>query len=57
MCCFQEMFLCQYEEMYSHFKLLVETLILCQRVSHSNINFLISKQNKAPKIDPKMLKQ
>ena len=32
-------------------------LILCQIVSHSNINFLISKQNKAPKIDPKMLKQ
>ena len=54
---FQEMFLlCQYEGMYSHFKLLVETLILCQIVSHSNIN-LISKQNKAPKIDPKMLKQ
>ena len=32
-------------------------LILCQIVSHSNINFLISKQNKAPKIDPKMLKR
>ena len=32
-------------------------LILCQIVSHSNLNFLISKQNKAPKIDPKMLKQ
>ena len=23
----------------------------------SNINFLISKQNKTPKVDPKMLKQ
>ena len=32
-------------------------LILCQIVSHSNINFSISKQNKAPKIDPKMQKQ
>ena len=54
----KEMFpFCSYEEMYSHFKLLVETLILCQIVSHSNINFLISRQNKAPKIDPKMLKQ
>ena len=31
-------------------------LILFQIVSHSNINFLKSKQNKAPKIDPKMLK-
>ena len=26
-------------------------------VLHPNINFLISKQNKTPKIDPKMLKQ
>ena len=26
-------------------------------VSHPNINLLISKQNKALKIDPKMLKQ
>ena len=32
-------------------------LILYQIVSHFNINFLISKQNKAPKIDPNMLKQ
>ena len=32
-------------------------LILCQIVSHPNINFLVSKLNKAPKIDPKMLKQ
>ena len=32
-------------------------LILCQIVSHSNINFLISKQNKAPKTVPKILKQ
>ena len=29
-------------------------LILYQIVSHPNINFLISKQNKAPKVDPKM---
>ena len=56
----KEMFLlCPYEEINSHFKLLVvlQLLILCQIVSHSNINFLISKQDKAPKIDPKMLKQ
>ena len=26
-------------------------------MSHPNINFLISKQNKAPKIDSKMLQQ
>ena len=26
-------------------------------MSHPKINFLIGKQNKAPKIDPKMLKQ
>ena len=32
-------------------------LISCQIVSHSYINFLISKENKAPKIDPKLLKQ
>ena len=32
-------------------------LILCQMVLHPNINFLITKQNKTPKIDPKMLKQ
>ena len=32
-------------------------LKFCQIVSHFNINLLISKQNKAPKIDPKMLKQ
>ena len=32
-------------------------LIFCQIVSHSNINFLISKQNKAPKTVPKILKQ
>ena len=32
-------------------------LILCQMVLHPNINFLISKQNKTPKIDLKMLKQ
>ena len=32
-------------------------VIICQIVSHSNIDFLISKENKAPKIDPKMLKQ
>ena len=32
-------------------------LIPCHMVSHPNINLLISKQNKALKIDPKMLKQ
>ena len=32
-------------------------LIICQIVSHTNINFLISKQNKKPNIDPNMLKQ
>ena len=32
-------------------------LMLCQMVLLSNINFLISKQNKTSKIDPKMLKQ
>ena len=32
-------------------------LILCRAVSHSNINFLVSKQSKALKIDAKMLKQ
>ena len=32
-------------------------VIIFQIVSHSNIDFLISKENKAPKIDPKMLKQ
>ena len=32
-------------------------LMLFQTALHSNINFLISKQNKTPKIDPKMLKQ
>ena len=32
-------------------------LILCQIVLHPNISFLISKQNKAPKNDPKMLTQ
>ena len=32
-------------------------LVLCQMVLLLNINFLISKQNKKPKIDPKMVKQ
>ena len=32
-------------------------LMICQMVLLPNINFLISKQNKTPKIDPKMLKQ
>ena len=32
-------------------------LKLCQIVFHPNINFLIIKQNKRPKIDLKMLKQ
>ena len=53
----KEMFLlCPYEEMYSHFKLLAETFLYFVRASLSNINFLTSK-NKAPKTDPKMLKQ
>ena len=32
-------------------------LMICQMVLLANINFLISKQNKTPKIDPKVLKQ
>ena len=32
-------------------------LMLCQMVLLRNIDFLISKQKKTPKIDPKMLKQ
>ena len=32
-------------------------LMVCQMVLLPNINFLISKQNKTPKIDPKMVKQ
>ena len=32
-------------------------LILCQIVLHLNINFLIRKQNKTPKLDPEMVKQ
>ena len=32
-------------------------LMLCQMVLLPNIYSLISKQNKTPKIDPKMLKQ
>ena len=32
-------------------------LMLCQMVLLPNINFLISKQNKTPKIDPKVVKQ
>ena len=32
-------------------------LIFCQMVLHPNINVLISKKNKTPKIDPEMLKQ
>ena len=35
----------------------IKFLILSQIVSHSNINFLISKQSKASKNDPKLLKQ
>ena len=31
--------------------------MICQMVLIANINFLISKQNKTLKIDPKMLKQ
>ena len=31
--------------------------IFCQMALLSNINFLISRQNKSTKIDPKMLKQ
>ena len=47
--------------MYSHFKLHMDAhgnfLIFCQMDLHPNINFLISNQNKAQKINPKMLKQ
>ena len=32
-------------------------LIYCQILLHPNINFLISKQNKAPKINAEMVKQ
>ena len=32
-------------------------LMLCPMVLLPNINLLISKQNKTPKIDPKMVKQ
>ena len=32
-------------------------LMFCELVLLPNINFLISKQNKTPKIDPKMLRQ
>ena len=32
-------------------------LMLCQIVLLPNINFLISKKNKTPKIDPKMVRQ
>ena len=32
-------------------------LMLCRMVLLPNINFLISKQNKTPNIDPKMVKQ
>ena len=49
-------FLCPYEEMYSHLTAHRNFLTLCRIMSHPNINFLINKQNKAPEIDPKMLK-
>ena len=32
-------------------------LVLCQMVLLPNVDFLISKQNSTPKLDPKMLKQ
>ena len=38
-----------------HFKLHMETFMLCQMVLLSNINFLVSKQNKTPKIGSNML--
>ena len=56
MCCFQEkMFLiCPYvlilRTAHGHL------FMLCQTVLLPNINFLISKQNKTQKSDPKMLK-
>ena len=31
--------------------------MLCQMVLLPNINFLISKKNKTPKVDPKMVKE
>ena len=58
MCCFQERNVSLF---ISGNVLTVQTAhrnfsyLLCPIVSYTNINFLISKQNKAPKIDPKML--
>ena len=50
--------LCPYEEIPSHFKTAHgKLLILCQMVLLPNIFFLISKENKTPKIDREMLKQ
>ena len=46
-----------YEEMFSHIKLLTETFSYFARSLHPNIKFLICKENKRPKINPKMLKQ
>ena len=59
MCSFQQkMFLlCQYKEMLLHFKRHMETFLLFQMGLLPNNNFLISKQNKTPKTDPKMLTQ
>ena len=59
MCSFQEKkcFLCPSEEMPSHFKLHMETFSYFVKWFYFLINFLINKQNKTPKIDPKMLKQ
>ena len=60
MCSFQEkmtFLLCPSEGMSPHFKLHGNFPILCQMGLLPNINFLSSKQNRRPKLDPKMLKQ
>ena len=50
MCSFQKLFL-TLQTAHGNFLILFEMVLL------PNINFLISKQNNAPKIDPKMLRQ
>ena len=59
MCSSQEkMFLlCPYEDVLTLQTAHGNFLVLCQMVLHPNINFLIIKQNKTPKIDLKLLKQ
>ena len=58
MCSFKKKFLlCPCLEMSLHFKLHMETFSCFARWFYFLINFLISKQNKTPTIDPKMVKQ